>query len=390
MMKNIIFSIVFVGQSVLASEVCNNVDNDPLFEEIRAEIKSCHPHDVHLTFDDGPSLNATEKILEGLKKRNTKATFFISTTNLNDGGGIPNERVRALQILVNQEIEDGHVVGDHGFDHNAYDLRIVSGKVEEKGYTDLEASKQIEKSIELLNRATKGKFSQQNIKMFRFPYGRGAMPSPDELNYMEEHKQITFQSNIYSERLKEYRKLSHAVGSIEEKGFAHLGWNHDSEDFKYGVNNAEEMSVKNFVKENLKRLCSSKESSQVALFHDIKSINAKAIPLIIDIGRCAGLSFIPAQKILDQPDRFTASGVLIPKNFQMKAAAKNAGNALDIISLQLSSPKCELVTPPTHKSCTSSNGKTYRHCEGEDSICFNGQWESRASAILEGKCDLIK
>jgi peptidoglycan/xylan/chitin deacetylase (PgdA/CDA1 family) len=378
--KNAAFLIFFVGYSVFANEVCKNVDSSPLFDEIRAEIKSCHPHDVHLTFDDGPSLIATEKILEGLKKRNAKATFFISTTNLEKGS--------QLQDLVLKEIEEGHTVGDHGYEHNAYDLRIVGGKVEDKGYSELDANKQIKKSINLLDKATNGKFSEQNIKMFRFPYGRGAMPSPDELNYMEEHNEITFRSKKYFERLREYRQTSHAVAEISSKGFSHLGWNHDSEDFKYGVSSASELNVKDFVKENLKRMCASNELSQVALFHDIKSINVKAIPLIIDVGRCMGLSFVSSQELIHKSEQLIKSGVLIPKDSQLKGTAKFPNDVLDIIVQNISGHKCEVLSPPTYNNCKSSNGRIYKHCEGEDSICINGEWESRAKTILDGKCNL--
>jgi peptidoglycan/xylan/chitin deacetylase (PgdA/CDA1 family) len=385
MIKSALFLIFFVTYSasaLAADKICQNLDKDPLYDQILKEIKSCRAHDIHLTFDDGPSVIATAKILDGLKKRDTKATFFISTTNIENGS--------ELQNLVKREIAEGNTVGDHGYDHNAYDLRIVKGVVEEKGYSPADAAGQINKSIDLLNNATNGMFGKQPIKMFRFPYGRGAIPSPDELNYMEQNHQMTFESDKFSERLKEYRKQSRAVGTISEKGFAHLGWNHDSEDTKYGVKVDTEVNVKDFVALNIKRFCDSKESTQVALFHDIKAINAKAIPLIIDIGRCLGLQFISAKEMLKATDKLTMNGVLIPKDFQTNGAVRKPNDVLDTIMVKLSGKSCQLITPPSHKSCSSNNGRTYRHCEGEESICFNGEWESRATIILEGKCDLVK
>lgn len=380
MFKSALFAIFLVNYSAFANETCNNLNNDPLFQQIRANFKLCNAHDVHITFDDGPSLIATEKILNELKKRNTKATFFISTTNLEKGSD--------LQNLVLKEIEEGHSVGDHGHEHNAYDLRMINGQVEDKGYTRVEADEQINKSIKLLDRATNNKFSQQQTKLFRFPYGRGAMPSADELDYMESHGQITFRSNKYSERLTEYRKLSHPVSAISEKGFSHLGWNHDSQDFKYGVKNDAEINVKDFVTENLQRLCTSREITQVALFHDIKAINAKAIPLIIDIGKCLGLSFISADKMMKSSAHLTSSGVLIPKDYQLKSIVPNFQDTKEAVVKYLSPAKCEILTPPTYKACISSNGRSYKHCEGEDSICYNGEWISRVKAVIESKCNL--
>jgi peptidoglycan/xylan/chitin deacetylase (PgdA/CDA1 family) len=375
----ILFLLLFSSQFILASETCNNIENDPLFDELKNDIKKCNAHDIHITFDDGPSTIATAKILDKLKARNTKATFFISTTNL--------EKSTELQNLITRELNEGHVVGDHGYEHNAYDLRMINGKVEENGFSPAARTNQIVKSIELLNKASSGRFSQQKNLLFRFPYGRGAMPSPDELNQMEQSKKIVFESKSYSERLNQYRKLSPAVEAIAEKGFSHLGWNHDSEDFKYTVKNDTEVSVKDFVKENLNRMCNSKEKNQVALFHDIKSINVKAIPLIVDVGRCLGLKFVSAKELLISETQLTKSGVLIPKDFQLKGAAQNVDN-LDKLISKLNCSTCEIITPPTHNSCISNNGKTYKHCEGEDSICINGEWESRPKVLLEQKCKI--
>lgn len=344
-----------------------------------AKIKTCHPHNIHLTFDDGPSLIATEKILAGLKKRGTKATFFISTTNIDNNS--------ELGALVLKELKEGHTVGDHGYEHNAYDLRMINGKVESNGYSENEANQQIKKSINLLDHVTNMRFSNQENMFFRFPYGRGAMPSADELNYMEKHGEVVFESKNYSERLIEYRKQSKAVASISDNGFSHLGWNHDSEDFKYGVQNESSSDIGNFVSENISRLCNSKLNTQVALFHDIKAINIKAIPLIIDIGKCLGLNFVSANEMMRASVDLVEKGVLIPKEYQLKGATENVSK-IARVAKSITCKTCQIITPPSHKTCSSSNGKTYLHCEGEDSICYNGEWISRATAILEEKCHL--
>lgn len=67
-----------------------------------------HPK-VYLTFDDGPSEN-TAKILDILKERNIKATFFVI--------GQEDEESRALYRRI---VAEGHTLGMHSFSHK-YDV----------------------------------------------------------------------------------------------------------------------------------------------------------------------------------------------------------------------------------------------------------------------------
>ncbi|MGL4760920.1 MAG: polysaccharide deacetylase family protein [Sarcina sp.] len=65
--------------------------------------------EVFLTFDDGPSINNTPKILNILKKNNVHASFYIIGDHMKNNGPIQN--------IVRQEIMDGNAVGDHTFTH---------------------------------------------------------------------------------------------------------------------------------------------------------------------------------------------------------------------------------------------------------------------------------
>ncbi|MGL4740771.1 MAG: polysaccharide deacetylase family protein [Sarcina sp.] len=65
--------------------------------------------EVFLTFDDGPSINNTPKILNILKENGVHATFFLIGDHLKNNGPIQN--------IVRQEIMDGNAVGDHTFTH---------------------------------------------------------------------------------------------------------------------------------------------------------------------------------------------------------------------------------------------------------------------------------
>ena len=61
---------------------------------------------VVLTFDDGPSGRFTRNLLEGLEKRNAKATFLLC-----------GYRIEQYPELTEQIIEEGHEIGLHGYCH---------------------------------------------------------------------------------------------------------------------------------------------------------------------------------------------------------------------------------------------------------------------------------
>ena len=58
-----------------------------------------------LTFDDGPSAN-TEKLLDAMKKRNIKLTFFVV-----------GERLDEFSTLLKREYDEGHEIGSHTYNH---------------------------------------------------------------------------------------------------------------------------------------------------------------------------------------------------------------------------------------------------------------------------------
>ena len=61
---------------------------------------------VALTFDDGPSGRFTRRLLEGLKEREVKATFFLCGYRLAD-----------YKSLAKKIYDQGHEIGLHGYSH---------------------------------------------------------------------------------------------------------------------------------------------------------------------------------------------------------------------------------------------------------------------------------
>lgn len=68
------------------------------------------PH-VALTFDDGPHPGGTDRILDILADLNVKAAFFVL-----------GQHVEQHPRLLAQIHEQGHIIGNHGYDHRGFGL----------------------------------------------------------------------------------------------------------------------------------------------------------------------------------------------------------------------------------------------------------------------------
>ncbi|MFZ4775082.1 MAG: polysaccharide deacetylase family protein [Terrimicrobiaceae bacterium] len=64
---------------------------------------------IALTFDDGPSATLTPKLLDILKERGVKATFFVL-----------GECVAANPDVLKRAADEGHEIGNHSWDHKAF------------------------------------------------------------------------------------------------------------------------------------------------------------------------------------------------------------------------------------------------------------------------------
>ncbi|NVK27993.1 MAG: polysaccharide deacetylase family protein [Flavobacteriia bacterium] len=63
-------------------------------------------NEVFLTFDDGPTPEITQSVLETLNKYNAKATFFLIGKN-----------VEAHPEIVKAVVDAGHAIGHHSYSH---------------------------------------------------------------------------------------------------------------------------------------------------------------------------------------------------------------------------------------------------------------------------------
>lgn len=79
---------------------------------------------AYLTFDDGPSTEVTQQILETLKFNNIKATFFVLGSNV--------EKSNIQKDLLKEMVIEGHAIGNHGYCHDysiLYPSRVANPTV---------------------------------------------------------------------------------------------------------------------------------------------------------------------------------------------------------------------------------------------------------------------
>lgn len=103
------------------------------------------PKTMYLTFDDGPSAENTDRVLNILKERDVKATFFLV-----------GENVRKHPEVVKRIVEEGHTIGIHCDSH---DYKTVYESVDSY-IQDFEKAHQ-----------TVFELTGIDVKIFRFPGG---------------------------------------------------------------------------------------------------------------------------------------------------------------------------------------------------------------------------
>ena len=103
--------------------------------------------EIYLTFDDGPTPEITNFVLNELDKYNAKATFFCI------GKNIENHPEIYSKICAN-----GHSIGNHTQNH------LNGWKVSKKRY--LQNVLDVEKTLQLCN------FATLKLNLFRPPYGK--------------------------------------------------------------------------------------------------------------------------------------------------------------------------------------------------------------------------
>lgn len=137
-----------------------------------------HPKTMYLTFDDGPTEENTSRVLDILKERNIKATFFVV-----------GENVRRNPEVARRIVEEGHTVGIH-CDNHAYDVVYESV---DSYLKDFETAYETVKEV-----------TGVEVKLFRFPGGS---------------------VNAYNQAIRE-----ELIEEMTGRGFIYFDWNASLED----------------------------------------------------------------------------------------------------------------------------------------------------------------
>ena len=201
-----------------------------LTEEGKENIKHIYSADTKrafLTFDDGPSSN-TSQILDILKERGIKATFFVLGSN-----------VENHPEIVKRMYEEGHFIANHGYSH-------VYSTIYQSAETVLNEYNQC-------NQAIRNAIGEQeyNSHLFRFPGG--------------------FVGGKYAEIKKQADAL------LLQNNIVHVDWN---------ALNGDSETTNPTIEYEMQRITetTTNKNSVVILMHDAKAkkVTVEALPGIID------------------------------------------------------------------------------------------------------------
>lgn len=137
-----------------------------------------HPKTMYLTFDDGPSEENTEKVLDILKERGIHATFFLV-----------GENVEKNPEIARRIVEEGHTIGIHSNTHDYEKIYMDADSF----IQDFEAARQ-----------TIYEVTGVEAKLFRFPGGS---------------------VNVYNAEVNE-----DIIEKMTELGYIYYDWNASLED----------------------------------------------------------------------------------------------------------------------------------------------------------------
>lgn len=201
------------------------------------------PGKIVLTFDDGPDPDWTPKILDILKEKGVKATFFIIGEN-----GQENPEI------IKRIVAEGHEIGNHSFTHP--NLGEVPQTVTE---LELNATQRLIESL-----------TGRSTRLFRAPYFGDAEPrTPNEV-----------EPTVVAQKL----------------GYISVGLHLDPDDWKLTDENGNPRTPDDFVNETIKAasITTPEERGNIVLLHDgggNRQATVDALPKIIDQLRSKGYQF---------------------------------------------------------------------------------------------------
>lgn len=130
----------FIGISKKTKETEGEIQQKESVEESGVKEKPS----IAITFDDGPSGRYTGRLLDGLKERNVKASFFLIGENAEEN-----------PVLVERIYKEGHLIGNHTYSH-----------VQMTHLSEKEAANEIERTDQVISAIT-----GEHVAYMRPPFG---------------------------------------------------------------------------------------------------------------------------------------------------------------------------------------------------------------------------
>ncbi|HEY7957080.1 MAG TPA: polysaccharide deacetylase family protein [Polyangia bacterium] len=180
------------------------------------------PPELLFTFDDGPAVGKTPKILDALQAHHIHAVFFVNGRHLLGSTKVADES----RALLREEIARGNAVGNHTIHHY-----FLCGHA----YSKL-APEEIEGNAALIQQAT-----GMRPDLFRTPYGSHC------------------------------RSIKALLASL---GIHPIGWDIDPQDWRL----RNPAKIEAYVESHLRHL----QGRNILLMHDIQGATVVALPRILD------------------------------------------------------------------------------------------------------------
>ena len=208
-------------QEVYIDLECNSME----FEDWKKKINNLTKGEekiAYLTFDDGPNNTITPKVLDILKEKDIKASFFVI-----------GKYVEEYPEIVKREYEEGHYIANHSYNHDNTKL-----------YKSAESFKnEIEKTDIAIGKAIGVENYSSHI--FRFPNG--------------------FMAPLYRNEKKAL------VSILEKMDYTYIDWNCLNNDSMKKYTNSQLIN-------NLKE-SSKNKGTLVILMHDTKDVSNSSLVL---------------------------------------------------------------------------------------------------------------
>lgn len=198
---------------------------------------------AYLTFDDGPSVTVTPKVLDILSQNNIHGTFFVIGSEI--------DKSDKAKELLKRIVNEGNTLANHTYSHN-YKTLYPGGRVNAAAFMD-----EVERTNKIITEVVGEKYKPRVV---RFPGGHASWKGTEEIDKI-----------------------------LDEKGYIYIDWNSLVGDAEGKHRNKAEL-IQRF---NQTKTENAKNGDLVVLMHDTyaKESTAEALPEIIKELKNEGYEF---------------------------------------------------------------------------------------------------